>query len=110
MSIQHYEGQQDIFQLAGTLAERIMNNHAFQDGNKRTALFAADMFLKMNGFYLQETPMANDAVDELARAHVAVTTKQWDAKQFGRYYESIATRITSSTPEIMGYRDNATEY
>ena len=42
-------GQTDVFQLAGVPAAKVALNHAYQDGNKRTALFAADMLLKMNG-------------------------------------------------------------
>lgn len=44
-----YENVTDHFQLAALLAEKVTLNHAFQDGNKRTALYAADMFLQMNG-------------------------------------------------------------
>jgi prophage maintenance system killer protein len=88
-----------------------MKNHAYQDGNKRTALLAADMFLKINGYKLQDTPMAADALNNnIANAHVAVTTNQWTARQLGEYYESIATPIASWTPDIMTYRNAATEY
>ncbi|OJJ42426.1 hypothetical protein ASPZODRAFT_137334 [Penicilliopsis zonata CBS 506.65] len=52
MNMKHYAKEDDVFQLAANLAEKIMKNHAFQDGNKRTALLAADMFLKINGYYL----------------------------------------------------------
>lgn len=52
MNIKHYAKEDDVFQLAANLAEKIMKDHAFQDGNKRTALLAADMFLKINGYYL----------------------------------------------------------
>ncbi|KAK8207570.1 hypothetical protein IWZ01DRAFT_370961 [Phyllosticta capitalensis] len=40
-----YERQDDVFHLAAILAQKIMKNHAFRDGNKRTALIAADVFL-----------------------------------------------------------------
>ncbi len=53
-----YYGQTDLFQLAGILAEKIILDHSDQDGYKRIALYAADMFLKMNGFQLQTKPMA----------------------------------------------------
>jgi death-on-curing family protein len=49
MNVKHYSGQSNLFQLAANLSEKIMKNHAFQDGNKRAALVAADMFLKING-------------------------------------------------------------
>lgn len=111
MNIKHYEKEENVFQLAANLAEKIMKNHAYQDGNKRTALLAADMFLKINGYKLQNTPMAHDAVNhDITNAHVAVTTSQWDAKQLGQYYQSIATPIQSWTPDIMEFRNAATEY
>ena len=110
INVKHYEKEENVFQLAAVLAEKIMKNHPYQDGNKRTALLAADMFLKINGYKLQDTPMANDAInDSIATAHVAVTTRQWDAKQLGQYYESIATPVASWTPLIMAYRNAATE-
>ena len=42
-------GEQDRFQLAASYAEGIARNHAFVDGNKRTAFMAADFFLLKNG-------------------------------------------------------------
>jgi len=106
MNIKYYEKEENVFQLAAHLAEKIMKNHAYQDGNKRTALLAADMFLKINGYKLQDTPLAADTLnDDIANAHVAVTTNQWNAKQLGEYYESIATPIASWTPEILAYRN-----
>ena len=112
MNIKYYDNEENVFQLASNLAEKIMKNHPYQDGNnKRTALLAADMFLKINGYKLQDTPMAGDALsNDLANAHVAVTTNQWNARQLGEYYQSIATPIASWSPDIMAYRDAATEY
>ncbi|KAJ5373481.1 hypothetical protein N7517_005487 [Penicillium concentricum] len=95
VNLNHYEGENDVFRLAAILAERIMKNHAFQDGNKRTALMAADMFLKMNGYYLRKFPFAEDAHTEgLAEAHVAVVTKKWTVEQLRRYYQSVALPLT----------------
>jgi len=42
-------GETDIFQLAACYAEGIARNHAFVDGNKRTAFGAAVNFLDANG-------------------------------------------------------------
>lgn len=53
MSMQHYAKADDVFQLTANLAKKIMKNHAFQDGNKRTALVAADISLEINGYSLQ---------------------------------------------------------
>ena len=107
-----YDGKEEnIFQLAANLAEQIMKKHAYKDGNKRTAYLAADMFLKINGYKLHDTPMTNDAVNtDIANMHEAVMTNRLDAKRLGLYYESIATPIASSSPEIIEYRSGAKEY
>jgi death-on-curing protein len=42
--------QPSIFDLAAAYAERIVKNHPFIDGNKRTALVTCLLFLKMNGY------------------------------------------------------------
>ncbi|KAH7399646.1 hypothetical protein BKA66DRAFT_589608 [Pyrenochaeta sp. MPI-SDFR-AT-0127] len=101
----------NLFQLAASLSEKIMKNHAYQDGNKRTALVAADMFLKINGFKLQETPLQlGDVSQDLENAHVAVCTNAWTAEELGRFYEEKAKAIEAWTPEIMAYRNEAIEY
>ncbi|RFU29254.1 hypothetical protein B7463_g7090, partial [Scytalidium lignicola] len=89
MNLEYYEQQQDIFQLAANLATKIMKNNAFQDGNKRTALTAVSMFLKLNGYQLDENP----STTELADAHVAACTNQWTVEDLGRYYASKAKVI-----------------
>jgi death on curing protein len=38
---------------AAALMESLGNNHGFVDGNKRIAFAAADVFLRVNGFYLE---------------------------------------------------------
>ena len=92
MNIKYYTSQQNLFQLAASLAEKIMKNHAFQDGNKRTALLAADMFLKMNGYELKGSSLQpEDGGQELENAHVAVCTNAWAAGELGRVYERTAT-------------------
>lgn len=94
MNLNHYTNEEDEFQLAANLAEKIMKNHAYQDGNKRTALLAADMFLKVNGYYLQKVPTGEDSRNkDLANAHVAVVTNQWTAQQLGIYYKSVAAPL-----------------
>ena len=43
---------------SAALLESLVQNHRFLDGNKRTAVAAADVHLRMNGFEL-----AGDSVD-----------------------------------------------
>ncbi len=44
----------DIFEMAAAYLFHIVNNHAFVDGNKRTGLLAALVFLDTNGVSLTE--------------------------------------------------------
>lgn len=46
---QYSYGETDTFQLAASYAEAISRNHAFVDGNKRTAFYVAVDFLEQNG-------------------------------------------------------------
>jgi death-on-curing protein len=45
-----YADEADIFRLAASYAFGIARNHAFVDGNKRTALVASITFLDRNGW------------------------------------------------------------
>lgn len=50
---QYVYGEIDTFQLAASYAEAIACNHAFVDGNKRTAFCVSSDFLEQNGHELQ---------------------------------------------------------
>lgn len=41
-----------IFEKAAALMHSLLKNHAFVDGNKRTALASTGIFLKLNGYAL----------------------------------------------------------
>lgn len=45
-----------LVEMAAAYLYHIAMNHPFIDGNKRTALNAADVFLRLNGFRLALTP------------------------------------------------------
>ncbi|RSL65979.1 hypothetical protein CEP53_003500 [Fusarium sp. AF-6] len=98
-------GQKDLFVLAGVLAEKIALDHSYQDGNKRTALYAADMFLKMNGHQLQTMPNDKNQVEfdeELSDAHVFVATRRWMPEDLGNYYRSISQALVGRKKESKG--------
>jgi len=59
----------DIFRKAAALMESLIKSHPFVDGNKRTAVTSAGIFLQMNGFSL-EVPQK-----ELVRFAVAYAAK-----------------------------------
>ena len=44
----------EIYDKAGLYMFSIISNHVFQDGNKRTGLESALLFLKLNGLVLKE--------------------------------------------------------
>lgn len=55
----------DIFTKAAALARGLICGHVFVDGNKRTGLLAAAMFLELNGwhFHLPDDDMEALALD-----------------------------------------------
>jgi death-on-curing protein len=50
----------DIVDEATALMESLANNHAFVDGNKRVSFAITDVFLRLNGSYLEVDPRAAD--------------------------------------------------
>lgn len=84
-----------------------MLNHSFTDGNKRTSVAAADMFLRLNGFQLrqsgengltesesqtdeQKDSSEHEPPNSLADAHVAVASGLWDVEKLARFYRKVA--------------------
>jgi death-on-curing protein len=55
---QHAYGQDSIAHLAACYAFGISRNHPFLDGNKRTSLVVAELFLELNGLRLTATDAA----------------------------------------------------
>ncbi len=50
-----FDGQDlypELFAKAAALFESLIGNHAFVDGNKRTAITAVGLFLRLNGYRL----------------------------------------------------------
>lgn len=45
----------NIYDMAAALLQSLLKNHPFVDGNKRTALTSAGIFLKINGYKLNNT-------------------------------------------------------
>ena len=54
-----YEACDDLARLAAAYAYGVVRNHGFVDGNKRTGLVIADLFLMLNGYELVSTPADN---------------------------------------------------
>jgi death-on-curing protein len=50
----------DVIEETAALIESLTNNHPFVDGNKRTAVLAAEVFLNYNGYTLDAEPSATN--------------------------------------------------
>ena len=112
LNAKHFGGQDNVLQLAANLSDKIMRNHPYQDGNKRTAMAAADMFLKINGYKLQDVPLDPREPNNLGfrDAHLALINNEWTAGQLGDYYQSAAKPITALIEAIKEFKDAAQEY
>jgi len=58
-NLANHEDCTDLARLAAAYAYGIARNHGFSDGNKRTALVTADLFLMLNGYELTSSPAEN---------------------------------------------------
>lgn len=71
-----------LFLKAAALLESLIGNHAFLDGNKRTAITAASIFLRRNGFQLS----ANN--HQLEQFTLACALRQYSLSQISDWLES----------------------
>jgi death-on-curing protein len=53
-NLAHYEGVNDVFDLAAAYWAAIARGHIFNDGNKRTAFFTTMAFLRRNGVLIRD--------------------------------------------------------
>ncbi len=56
-NVYHFDEGSDIFDMSASLLYSLAMNHPFNDGNKRTATYAAVAFLDLNGWYLDMEPL-----------------------------------------------------
>lgn len=72
-----------IYQKAAALSDSMINNHPFVDGNKRTGIGAAVLFLSLNGYVLTASNQELlDLTMEIAQKKTAIETI---ANWFERY-------------------------
>ena len=76
----------DIPALAASYAFGIAKNHAFVDGNKRTAFVVCALFLERNGYQLTAT------ADERYTAILALASSEWDEPAFATWLSDHARR------------------
>ena len=67
-------GRPTLFDLAAAYGFGLAKNHSFVDGNKRTALAAIDIFLRMNGWELDSSEAETvDIIQRLAAGELNQT-------------------------------------
>ena len=77
----------NIFTKAAVLLQSLLKNHPFIDGNKRTALTSAGIFLKMNGYKL-----VNKHEEEVEFA-IKVDNQHLSVEQITRWLKKNAQKI-----------------
>ena len=80
-------GEPDVFELAAAYLFGIAKNHPFVDGNKRTALAAADTFLIDNGWSLEADP------DDLTQFVLMVAAGEIDEAGAAAYFRDNAETV-----------------
>ena len=71
----------DLFEMAAAYLFHIVNNHPFVDGNKRTGLVAAIVFLRMNDIAIEAD---GSELEALARGVAEGRTDKADTAEFLR--------------------------
>lgn len=72
----------DVFIKAAALMDSLVNNHPFADGNKRTGVMSAGLFLLINGYKLKTSSAGmEDITMRVATKKVAIEKlAQWMKK------------------------------
>lgn len=88
----HYEGLEDVCELAATYLIALASNHAFTDGNKRAAFSAAGLFLRLNGRRLVA------AQADAARTVLAVAAGRRDVAELTQWIRERSVEEISKPP------------
>ena len=83
---QHYSQENDLTRLAAALSYKFIKNHAFANGNKRTALLAANLFLLQNGKILQQDALQVEENDTITQAHDDVAMGKVEELELAEIY------------------------
>lgn len=80
----YYYGGGDLFDVGAAYAFHLAESQAFLDGNKRTAVVAALVFLAQNGVYVQPNPW------ELYNAMIDVAEKKKNKTDLAEIFRKLA--------------------
>ena len=82
-----YDPDANIFRLAASYAFVIARNHAFVEGNKRTALVVSEGFLRLNGYRIVSPP------EEKYYAYLNLAAGSVAEEQLAAWFETHAVRF-----------------
>jgi death-on-curing protein len=77
----------DLFSMAAAYAFHIAENQPFVDGNKRTGVLCAVVFLELNGFIVEEPPL------RLHDAMIAVAERQLDKRVLAELLRALSRPV-----------------
>jgi len=77
----------DLFSKAAALLDSLIRNHPFVDGNKRTGITAAALFLQMNGYWLTATD------SELEKFTIEVAQAQQNVAEIAAWFQANTHRL-----------------
>ncbi|CAI2040934.1 death-on-curing family protein [Serratia fonticola] len=86
LNMHHYDGVTDIYDLAAVYLVAIARGHIFNDANKRTALFVAQVFLKRNGIQIMSSRISFDEMQIIA---VNAATGEYTWKRVSDHLKAI---------------------
>lgn len=78
----------DIVRQAATLCYGLIKNHPWEGGNKRTATFLTNLFLKRNGWELET------AVAEIVEMILAVESDKWQIDKIENWFRLRVIKIS----------------
>lgn len=82
-----------IAKMAGALCFYLTKAHAFQDGNKRTATYAAVLFMQSNGWDLQFADNDESEFSDLAKIVLKATASEVTKEELMEWFENHKIRI-----------------
>ena len=85
-NIFNYNPQADLYDLAAAIGWGITNNHAFVDGNKRTAFVVMVVFLQINGIILTASEV------DVVNIMLAVASSEVSQKQLSNWLKNFSVK------------------
>ncbi|MCW5878171.1 MAG: type II toxin-antitoxin system death-on-curing family toxin [Anaerolineales bacterium] len=79
-----------LYHKAALLGWSIINDRVFYDGNKRTGMISAQIFLMINGLRLRAS---DEEIEAVALSIVAHRATQFDIETFTRWIEARVERL-----------------